>query len=201
VRLAALRKHDDVAKRPARRCGSMHASLLSTRLCARASRGCEDERLTTASSGRNRASRAGLRRPGFIDTRSASDRDRRESATSEPADGRARLLFPFKCRGLQPRAARHGTCRGERRKAAWGRPSGVSDGSPMRRRQGGALIVGLGAPVPLASPAKQERFWYDFRNCGFRVLGEWSPAARPHHSTPNEARRSACGWRTGGSHV
>jgi hypothetical protein len=65
----------------------------------------------------------------------------------------------------------------------------------------GALIVGLGALVPLASPAKQERFWYDFRNCGFRVLGEWSPAATPHHSTPNEARRSACSWRTGGSHV
>ena len=26
----------------------------------------------------------------------------------------------------------------------------------------GALLVGLGALVPLASPAKQERFWYDF---------------------------------------
>jgi hypothetical protein len=36
----------------------------------------------------------------------------------------------------------------------------------------GALIVGLGALVPLASPAKQGRFWYDVRNCGFRVLGE-----------------------------
>jgi hypothetical protein len=36
----------------------------------------------------------------------------------------------------------------------------------------GALLVGLDALVPLASPAKQARFWYDFRNCGFGVLGE-----------------------------
>ena len=34
------------------------------------------------------------------------------------------------------------------------------------------LVVGLGALVPLASRAHQERFWYDFRNCGFGVLGE-----------------------------
>jgi hypothetical protein len=66
---------------------------------------------------------------------------------------------------------------------------------------GRGLIVGLSALVPLASPAKPERFWYEFRNCGFRVLGEWSHAARPNHSTPNESRRSACSWRTGGSHV
>jgi hypothetical protein len=37
---------------------------------------------------------------------------------------------------------------------------------------GGALVVGLGALVQLASPATQERFWYDFPNCGFAVLGE-----------------------------
>ncbi len=36
----------------------------------------------------------------------------------------------------------------------------------------GALLVGLGALVPLASPASQQRFWYDFPNCGFGVLGE-----------------------------
>jgi hypothetical protein len=36
----------------------------------------------------------------------------------------------------------------------------------------GALLVGLDALVPLASPAKQKRFWYDFRSCGFGVLGD-----------------------------
>jgi hypothetical protein len=36
----------------------------------------------------------------------------------------------------------------------------------------GALLVGHGALVPLASPAKEKRFWYDFRNCGVGVLGE-----------------------------
>ena len=37
---------------------------------------------------------------------------------------------------------------------------------------GGALLVGHGALVPLASRAKQERFWYDSRSCGFGVLAE-----------------------------
>ena len=42
----------------------------------------------------------------------------------------------------------------------------------------GALLVGGGALVPLAASAKQERFWYDFPDCGFGVLGEgttWVP--------------------------
>jgi hypothetical protein len=90
--------------------------VLVSLMCARTSRGCEDERLTTASSGRNRASRAGLRRPGFIDTRSAGDRDRREFATSAAGRRPRAPPAPFKCRGLQPRAARHGTCPGERRR-------------------------------------------------------------------------------------
>ena len=39
-------------------------------------------------------------------------------------------------------------------------------------RGAGALLFGHGALVPLASSAKRERFWYDFPNCGFGVLGE-----------------------------
>ena len=35
-----------------------------------------------------------------------------------------------------------------------------------------ARLVGHGALVPLASPAKQERFWYDSWNCGLGVRGE-----------------------------
>ena len=34
------------------------------------------------------------------------------------------------------------------------------------------LLGRLGALVPLASPVKQERFWYDFRSCGFGVLSD-----------------------------
>ena len=37
------------------------------------------------------------------------------------------------------------------------------------RGSAGALLVG--ALMPLASRAHQERFWYDFRNCGFGLLG------------------------------
>jgi hypothetical protein len=36
----------------------------------------------------------------------------------------------------------------------------------------GALLVGLGALVPLGSSAKQDRLWCDFRDHGFGVLGE-----------------------------
>ena len=60
----------------------------------------------------------------------------------------------------------------ENEEAAWGRPGGVSDGSRMQPGQCGSAVVGLGALVPLASRAHQERFWCDFLNCGFGVLGE-----------------------------
>jgi hypothetical protein len=40
------------------------------------------------------------------------------------------------------------------------------------RGSAGALLVGLGVLVPLASRAHRERFWCDFLNRGFGVLGE-----------------------------
>lgn len=43
---------------------------------------------------------------------------------------------------------------------------GCSEGSA------GALLVGLGALVPLGSSAKQDRFWCDFSDYGFGVLRE-----------------------------
>jgi hypothetical protein len=43
---------------------------------------------------------------------------------------------------------------------------GCSEGSA------GTLLVGFGALVPLGSSAKQDRFWCDFRDYRFGVLGE-----------------------------
>lgn len=54
----------------------------------------------------------------------------------------------------------------------------------------GALLVGLGALVPLGSSAKQHRFWCDFRDYGFGVPREGTALV----SRFNRLARSSTTW-------
>jgi len=69
---------------------------------------------------------------------------------------------------------------------------GCSEGSA------GALLAGLGALVPLGSSAKQDRFWCDFRDCGFGFLGQDTAWVwRFNRLVSSSSRRIDVAWTSG----